>query len=134
MANQRNDLTENRKKSEPVLSCRLFGIDLMKPSAPVPKEEDMVQDVKVTNIFAEEHGPSSEATTDSEQKSDLSKLSQEKKPSLPLLSPKDTQSKLGPSSRTRTKVWPSFLIEKSICILVPPPQFLVRKIVITVCW
>lgn len=105
MANQRNDLTENKKKSEAVASCRLFGIDLMKPSTPAPKEEDIVQEVKVNNISVEEHGPSSEATTDSEQKSDLSKLSQEKKQSLPLVSPKDTQSKLGgPSTRTRTKV------------------------------
>ncbi|KAJ8436538.1 hypothetical protein Cgig2_031479 [Carnegiea gigantea] len=104
MANQRNDLTENKKKSEAVASCRLFGIDLMKPSTPAPKEEDIVQEVKVNNISVEEHGPSSEATTDSEQKSDLSKLSQEKKQSLPLVSPKETQSKLGPSTRTRTKV------------------------------
>lgn len=105
MANQRNDLTENKKKSEAVASCRLFGIDLMKPSTPAPKEEDIVQEVKVNNISVEEHGPSSEATTDSEQKSDLSKLSQEKKQSLPLVSPKVTQSKLGgPSTRTRTKV------------------------------
>lgn len=105
MANQRNDLTENKKKSEAVASCRLFGIDLMKPSTPAPKEEDTVQEVKANNISVEEHGPSSEATTDSEQKSDLSKLSQEKKQSLPLVSPKDTQSKLGgPSTRTRTKV------------------------------
>lgn len=105
MANQRNDLTENKKKSEAVASCRLFGIDLMKPSTPAPKEEDIVQEVKVNNISVEEHGPSSEATTDSEQKSDLSKLSQEKKQLLPLVSPKVTQSKLGgPSTRTRTKV------------------------------
>lgn len=105
MANQRNDLTENKKKSEAVASCRLFGIDLMKHSTPAPKEEDIIQEVKVNNISVEEYGPSSEATTDSEQKSDLSKLTQEKKQLLPLVSPKETQSKLGgPSTRTRTKV------------------------------
>lgn len=100
---QHNDPSENGKKTETVASYRLFGIDLMKPSTSTTREEEFVQEQNGTGGLTEEHGHSLDSAADSEQKSDLSKVSQENKENL--ASPKDMQSKQGSSTRTRTKVF-----------------------------
>lgn len=102
---QSNDLAENGKKTETLASYRLFGIDLMKPSTPTTQEDEYVQEAIGTGDSTEELGRSSDSgAADSEQKSDLSKSSQEKRQILQLSSPRDLQSKQGSSTRSRTKV------------------------------
>lgn len=102
---QSNDLAENGKKTETLASYRLFGIDLMKPSTPTTQEDEYVQEPIGTGDSTEELGRSSDSgAADSEQKSDLSKSSQEKRQILQLSSPRDLQSKQGSSTRSRTKV------------------------------
>ncbi|XP_057520598.1 auxin response factor 9 isoform X1 [Amaranthus tricolor] len=94
---------ENGKKTETVPSYRLFGIDLMQPSTPASREEDSVQELNGTGGHTEETVPSLESVADSEQKSDLSKASQDKKMVLQLASTRDIPSKHS-STRSRTKV------------------------------
>ncbi|XP_021754396.1 auxin response factor 9-like isoform X1 [Chenopodium quinoa] len=103
-AKQTGDLTEIGKKTETTSSYRLFGIDLMKPSTPTTVEEDFVQEPNVNGVSKEEQGRSLDSAAESEQKSDLSKISQEKKQTLLLASSKDMPSKQGSSTRSRTKV------------------------------
>lgn len=102
---QNGDVTENGKKIETTASYRLFGIDLMKTSTPTTIEEESMQELNGTGGCTEENGRSLDSPVDSEQKSDLSKVSQEKKQVLPLASPRDMQTKQGSSTRSRTKVY-----------------------------
>ncbi|XP_074265012.1 auxin response factor 9-like isoform X2 [Silene latifolia] len=93
---QSNEPIDNGRKTETVASYRLFGIDLMKPSTPIAREEEFVQDLNVTRISTAEQGPSSDSAVDS----DLSKTCREKR-QLPQL---NCQSKSFSSTRSRTKV------------------------------
>lgn len=74
-----DDLIENGRKSETVGSYRLFGIDLMKPYTPTIREEECVHEIVVTRGSSEDQGHTSESASDSDQKSELSKVSVEKK-------------------------------------------------------
>ncbi|GAB4857625.1 Auxin response factor 9 [Ancistrocladus abbreviatus] len=96
---QCNDATDNLKRTEAVTSYRLFGIDLMKPSTTSTPE-------KSSGCTMEEHVPSSQSAADSEQKSDLSKVSNGKKQEQLQMSPKETHSKQSsiPSTATRSRI------------------------------
>lgn len=95
---------ENQKKPETVASYWLFGIDLMKPSRPILRQDEFVQEPNVTGGHIEEMGRCFDSPADSEQRSDLSKASQDKRQVLQLASPRDKQSNHS-STRSRTKVY-----------------------------
>lgn len=76
----------------------------MQPSTPASREEESVQEIIGTGGHTEEIGRSLDSAADSEQKSDLSKASQDKKMVLQLASPRDIPSKHS-STRSRTKVY-----------------------------
>ncbi|KAK9274996.1 hypothetical protein L1049_022253 [Liquidambar formosana] len=88
-------------------SCRLFGIDLINHSTSPLVERGPAQPISVFSGTNEGHVPSTlSAVADSDQKSDLSKASEEKKQGQLQVSPKETQSKqsCSTSARSRTKV------------------------------
>ncbi|KAL9242941.1 hypothetical protein vseg_016896 [Gypsophila vaccaria] len=99
-ARKQSDQNDNGRKSETVASCRLFGIDLMSPSTPNSQEGVIRQYLNVSRIPAAEQGPSSDSAVDL----DLSGMCREKRQSVQLLSPRELQSKLSSSTRSRTKV------------------------------
>ncbi|XP_010538837.1 PREDICTED: auxin response factor 9-like [Tarenaya hassleriana] len=82
------------KKHEMVTSYRLFGIDLMSKSAATEKTGNMLT-VNIANSTLE---------AVSDQKSEVSKVSEEKKQEHAQASPKEVQSKQNSSNRSRTKV------------------------------
>ncbi|KAG2240361.1 hypothetical protein Bca52824_090851 [Brassica carinata] len=85
-----------QKKHETAASCRLFGIDLMSSSLPAPEEKTApMRPINVTK-------PTLDSNTD--PKSEISKLSEEKKEEPAQASPKEVQSKQISSTRSRTKV------------------------------
>ncbi|GAB4834599.1 Auxin response factor 9 [Ancistrocladus abbreviatus] len=97
------ETTKNAKRTEAITSYRLFGIDLLKPSTNPTTEKSTVQLVDVTGGVVEVHVPSTQIAADSEQKSDLSKVSTEKNQGQLSVSPKETHSKQSPISSTATR-------------------------------
>lgn len=85
----------DQKKHE-TTGCRLFGIDLMSPSLPASEEKTAL--MRPINV----NKPDLDSNTD--PKSEISKLSEEKKQEPAQASPKEVQSKQISSSRSRTKV------------------------------
>ncbi|WZZ25569.1 hypothetical protein YC2023_008970 [Brassica napus] len=85
-----------QKKPEITASCRLFGIDLM--SSSLPAHEEKTAPMRPINITK----PTLDSNAD--PKSEISKLSEEKKQEPAQASPKEVQSKQINSSRSRTKV------------------------------
>ncbi|GMH29773.1 hypothetical protein Nepgr_031616 [Nepenthes gracilis] len=101
---QNNDSANNCKKPETVASCRLFGIDIMKPSTILISEKATIQPV-VSSVNMSEGGiPSSRSAACSEKKLDLLKVSEAKNHGLLQVSPKEIQSKSISSTRSRIKV------------------------------
>ncbi|CAN6914350.1 unnamed protein product [Brassica oleracea] len=84
-----------QKKPEITASCRLFGIDLM--SSSLPAHEEKTAPMRPINITK----PTLDSNAD--PKSEISKLSEEKKQEPAQASPKEVQSKQINSSRSRTK-------------------------------
>ncbi|KAL8170711.1 hypothetical protein V2J09_022515 [Rumex salicifolius] len=83
------EASENSKKCEAVPSCRLFGVNITKPAQSVDK---------TTETMKEDRIPIQESHADLEQKSDLSKFSEEKQQGL------GKQGQGSSSSRSRVKV------------------------------
>ncbi|KAK5782776.1 auxin response factor 9-like [Gossypium arboreum] len=101
------DSTEKAKRSETSASCRLFGIDLINHSASsTPLERTPAQLSTMIMGITEVPGPSNLSSTYSDQKSEISKDSKEKKLEQLQLSAKENQSMQSCSSftRSRTKV------------------------------
>ncbi|GFZ16388.1 auxin response factor 9 [Actinidia rufa] len=92
------------KKSETVASCRLFGVDLKSPSTgALLAEKELIPPASISNCDIDEHRPSTMSGADSDQKSDLSKVSKEQRQEQLQVSPKEVQSKQNCSTRSRTK-------------------------------
>ncbi|XP_057478902.1 auxin response factor 9-like [Actinidia eriantha] len=93
------------KKSDTVASCRLFGVDLKSPSTgALLAEKELIPPASISNCDIDEHRPSTMSGADSDQKSDLSKVSKEQRQEQLQVSPKEVQSKQNCSTRSRTKV------------------------------
>ncbi|KAJ0239644.1 AUX/IAA domain-containing protein [Hirschfeldia incana] len=87
---------QKKHETTTAASCRLFGIDLMSPYLPSPEEKTaLMRPINVTK-------PNLDSNAD--PKSEISKLSEEKKEEPAQASPKEVQSKQNSSSRSRTKV------------------------------
>lgn len=84
------------QKKHETTGCRLFGIDLMSPSMLASEEKTAL--MRPINV----NKPDLDSNTD--PKSEISKLSEEKKQEPAQASPKEVQSKQISSSRSRTKV------------------------------
>ncbi|RID78591.1 hypothetical protein BRARA_A01401 [Brassica rapa] len=87
---------QKKPETTTTASCRLFGIDLM--SSSLPAHEEKTAPMRPINITK----PNMDSNTD--PKSEISKLSEEKKQEPAQASPKEVQSKQINSSRSRTKV------------------------------
>ncbi|ESQ54942.1 hypothetical protein EUTSA_v10024554mg [Eutrema salsugineum] len=85
-----------QKKPETTASYRLFGIDLM--SSSIAASEEKTAAMRPINITK----PTPESNSD--PKSEISKVSEEKKQEPAQASPKEVQSKQSSSTRSRTKV------------------------------
>lgn len=88
------NISEKRKKTDSGTSCRLFGIDLISHSS-------SINPVHITISASQDPVPA--ASMESEQQSEVSKISKEGKTTLQA-TPKDIQSKQNCSLRSRTKV------------------------------
>ncbi|MBA0589040.1 hypothetical protein Gorai_017812, partial [Gossypium raimondii] len=100
------DSTEKAKRSETAASCRLFGIDLINHSTSSTPLERTPAQLSTMIMGTEVPGPSTLSSTYSDQKSEISKDSKEKKLEQLQLSAKENQSMQSCSSftRSRTKV------------------------------
>ncbi|KAK8692860.1 hypothetical protein V6N13_070465 [Hibiscus sabdariffa] len=101
------DPIEKVNRSETAASCRLFGIELINHSASTtPLERTPEKNSTMTMDITERLDPSTLSSTDSDQKSNLSKESKEKQQEWLQLSAKEIQSRQNCSSftRSRTKV------------------------------
>ncbi|XP_010448630.1 PREDICTED: auxin response factor 9 isoform X1 [Camelina sativa] len=85
-----------QKKPETTANYRLFGIDLM--SSSLAASEEKTAPMRPINITK------STPDSNSDPKSEISKVSEEKKQEPPQTSPKEVQSKQISSTRSRTKV------------------------------
>lgn len=85
-----------QKKPETTAIYRLFGIDLMSSSLAASEEKTApVRPINMTKLSPD---------SNSDPKSEISKVSEEKKQEPAQASPKEVQSKQNSSTRTRTKV------------------------------
>lgn len=97
------DRMDTETKTEMATSYRLFGIDLMNHSMGYTQGEK----VPLPSVTTEGHDLGTPSAADSDQKSDLSRASEEKKQEhlQVLASPKESQSRQSSTStRSRTKV------------------------------
>jgi len=86
-----------QKKPETTANYRLFGIDLMSSSLAVPEEKTApMRPINISKPTMDSH---------SDPKSEISKVSEEKKQEPAEGSPKEVQSKQSSSTRSRTKVY-----------------------------
>lgn len=95
---------EQKKPETTTASYRLFGVDLLSSSVPAPEEKAaLMQPINITK-------PAPDSNSD--PKSEVSKLSEEKKQEPAQASSKEVQSKENSSTRSRTKVmsWTLFLM------------------------
>ncbi|KAJ4867582.1 Auxin response factor 9 [Raphanus sativus] len=87
---------EQKKPETTTASYRLFGVDLLSSSVPAPEEKAaLMQPINITK-------PAPDSNSD--PKSEVSKLSEEKKQEPAQASSKEVQSKENSSTRSRTKV------------------------------
>ncbi|XP_043716566.1 auxin response factor 11-like [Telopea speciosissima] len=102
------DPVDRRKKPEMASGYRLFGIDLVNiPDIPGSTEKTPSCPMSVSSATIDGSTPLAGSGADSDQKSDLSKVSKEQKQCLLQVSPKESQSKLSfcsSSTRSRIKV------------------------------
>ncbi|XP_038726163.1 auxin response factor 9 [Tripterygium wilfordii] len=101
--------TEVERKSEIATSYRLFGFDLVNHSTSSAHVEKVppAQPVSISSASTEGHGVSSLSAFDSDEKSDISKVSKEKNLEQLHVSPKESQNRQTSTStctRSRTKV------------------------------
>lgn len=89
------NISEKWKKPDSSTGCRLFGFDLVSHSS-------SINPVHIPISASQDPVPAA-ASVDSEQQSEVSKVSKEEKQSLQV-SPKEIQSKQNSSPRSRTKV------------------------------
>jgi len=95
------NISERWKKLDGSTGCRLFGIDLISHSSSIYPVHAPISDS--TDPF-----PAAATVKDSEQQSEISKVSKREKPGLQV-SPKEIQSKQNSSTRSRTKVTCTFI-------------------------
>ncbi|XP_042498844.1 auxin response factor 9-like isoform X2 [Macadamia integrifolia] len=102
------DPVDTRKKPEMASGYRLFGIDLANiPDIPGSTEKTPSCPMSVSSATIDGSTPLAGSGADSDQKSDLSKVSKEQKQCLIQVSPKESQSKqswCSSSTRSRIKV------------------------------
>ncbi|KAI3453842.1 hypothetical protein Pfo_010505 [Paulownia fortunei] len=93
----------NERKSDTVVTCRLFGIDLKSPSLVPLRENSPLISVDIPQDAGEVCIPSTLFSGDSEQKSSVWKDSKELKKGQLQVPTKEVQSRQSHSSRSRTK-------------------------------
>lgn len=92
------------RKSETVTPVRLFGIDLKFPSTLALFENSSLEPVKATNDASEAYFTSTLSSSDSHQKSGITKDFGDPKQDQLNIPTKEVQSRQSNSSRSRTKV------------------------------
>ncbi|KAK6158447.1 hypothetical protein DH2020_005761 [Rehmannia glutinosa] len=92
------------RKSDTVVSCRLFGFDLKSSSLVALCEDSPLKSVDIPNDAGDVYIPSTLSSGDSEQKSGVSKEFRDLKQDQLQVPTKEIQSRQSNSSRSRTKV------------------------------
>ncbi|KAK6137261.1 hypothetical protein DH2020_029008 [Rehmannia glutinosa] len=92
------------RKSDTVVSCRLFGFDLKSSSLVALCENSPLKSVDIPNDAGDVYVPSTLSSGDSEQKSGVSKEFRDLKQDQLQVPTKEIQSRQSNSSRSRTKI------------------------------